>query len=190
MTWLDRYIQSRRIAQVRPYLGKNDRVLDVGSADGTMFESLGLTGADCFGIDPTLTERITRHNYTLVPGMFPQDMPDAGLFDAITLLAVIEHFEPRSLPALADGCQRFLRPGGKVVVTVPSPLVDHILFCLRALRLVDGMSLEEHYGYRTENTDKVFGEPRFSMVEHRKFQLGLNNLFVFRLNSRPMTKLG
>jgi hypothetical protein len=58
--------------------------------------------------------------------------------------------------------------------------VDHILTVLKTLRVIDGMSLEEHHGYDVNHTASIFAPPRFALDVHRRFQLGLNNLFVFR----------
>jgi hypothetical protein len=66
-----------------------------------------------------------------------------------------------------------------VIVTVPSPRVDDILGVLTRLRLVKGMSLEEHYGFDPAQTESVFSPPRFRVAHRGRFQLGLNNLFVF-----------
>ncbi len=55
---------------------------------------------------------------------------------------------------------------------------------LKRLRLIDGMSLEEHHGYDVGETTAIFGEPDFRLVRHRKFQLGLNNLFIFERKAR------
>lgn len=66
-----------------------------------------------------------------------------------------------------------------MVITVPAKSVDHILTLLRALRLIDGMSLEEHFGFEVAETPAVFSPPRFRLRHHGRFQLGLNHLFVF-----------
>jgi len=179
MTWLDHFLQRRRIAQARPFLSAGARVLDIGSADGALFQALDFLGAGCLGIDPTLRQPAAGKNFQLVPGFFPQDMPAAEPFDAVTLLAVLEHFPAAACAELAEGCRRFLKPGGKVIITVPSPRVDRILALLQKLRLVHGMSLEEHHGYEVRRTAEIFHPPHFRLVCHRTFQLGFNNLFVF-----------
>src|SRR5262249_5180958 len=100
-------------------------------------------------------------------------------FDAITMLAVMEHIPLDQQAPLAQGCFRYLRPGGRLILTVPSALVDPILNVLRALRLIHGMSLEEHYGFDASQTPAIFRAAGLELVTARKFQLGLNNLFVF-----------
>jgi hypothetical protein len=72
-----------------------------------------------------------------------------------------------------------LKPGGRIVITVPSPRVDAILHVLLKLRLIDGISAHEHYGFEPGLTPQVFPAPRFRLVRRQTFQLGLNNLFVF-----------
>jgi 2-polyprenyl-3-methyl-5-hydroxy-6-metoxy-1,4-benzoquinol methylase len=101
-------------------------------------------------------------------------------FDAVTMLAVLEHFPTSAHAPLAEGCRRFLKPGGQVIITVPSPRVDAILAVLQKLWLVHGMSLEEHHGYEVRQTAEIFSPPHFQLACHRTFQCGLNNLFVFQ----------
>lgn len=180
MTWLDHYLQRRRIAQTRPFLQPGARVLDIGSADGALFRTFDFLGEGGLGIDPTLRQVADGGKFRLMPGFFPQDMPAVKPFDAITMLAVLEHFPAEFRTALADGCRRFLKPGGQVILTVPSPRVDQILAFLQKLGLVHAMSLEEHHGYEVRHTTEIFGPPHFRLVCHRTFQLGLNNLFVFQ----------
>ena len=107
-------------------------------------------------------------------------MPVVEPFDAVTMLAVLEHFPAEAYESLAEGCRRFLIPGGKVIITVPSHRVDQILPVLVKLRLVHGMSLEEHHGYEVHHTTEIFSPPYFTLVCHKTFQMGLNNLFVFK----------
>ena len=116
--------------------------------------------------------------YVLYPGLFPEALPSVKC-DVITMLAVLEHIPADGQAELAAACHEILNPGGRVVVTVPSPRVDTILDVLGRLRVIDGMSLEEHYGFEPEDTLRVFGPPAFRLAESSRFQLGLNNLFVF-----------
>jgi len=95
------------------------------------------------------------------------------------MLAVLEHFPPAQYGELRRGCVKFLKPGGRLIITVPSPAVDHILSMLKFLRLIDGMSLEEHHGYDVNQTPAIFPAEDFRLLKRATFQLGLNNLFVF-----------
>ena len=185
MTGLDHFLQRRRFAQARPFLTSGDRVLDIGSADGALFRALDFLGAGGVGIDPTLRQPVNGEKFKLLPGCFPQDMPAGEPFDAITMLAVVEHFPATALAPLAEGCRRFLKPGGKVIITVPSPRVDRILAILQRLRLVHGMALEEHHGYEVGQTPAIFCPPHFRLACHRTFQFGLNHLFVFERTATP-----
>jgi 2-polyprenyl-3-methyl-5-hydroxy-6-metoxy-1,4-benzoquinol methylase len=180
MKWTDRFIQRWRIRKVLPYIKPGARVLDIGSADGTLFQLAPKLSRGCVGIDPTLKQSIKTEQFILVPGFFPKDMPPAEPFDVITMLAVLEHFPDSEHALIAEGCAQFLVPRGLLLITVPSPAVDRILEWLRRFRLVDGMSLEEHHGYEVGQTAQIFRPELFQLVTHRTFQLGLNNLFVFR----------
>ena len=181
MKYTDRLLQNWRITKVRPYIAPGDRILDIGSADGALFSALGKSvNTKSLGVDPTLKQPLTVNGCTLLPGFFPQAIPqDTGVFDVITMLAVLEHFPEDAYGPLRAGCEQFLRPGGKLLITVPSPQVDHILTALKFLRLVDGMSLEEHHGFEVAHTTHIFPPEMFRLVKRSWFQLGLNNLFVF-----------
>jgi 2-polyprenyl-3-methyl-5-hydroxy-6-metoxy-1,4-benzoquinol methylase len=176
---LDRLLQRWRIAKTRPFLSRGDRVLDVGSADGALFRELAWLGPGV-GIDPEVDPSAFPAHARPVRGVFPDDMPAAETFDAITMLAVLEHVPSDVQPRLARACADVLRPGGHLLVTVPSPLVDRILEVLLALRVLDGMETGQHFGYDVEQTPVLFRAAGLVMVERRRFQLGLNHFFAFR----------
>ena len=181
MTFVDRFLQQWRIRKARPFLQPGMNVLDIGCSDGELLSAIPGLGSESLGIDPTLKSPKSGSGFRLIPGFFPQDLPaDTGLFDAITMLAVLEHFPDSAHAELAAGCHRYLKPGGLVIITVPSAAVDHILAILLRLRLIDGMSLEEHHGFNVNQTPQIFASPQFECIARKRFQLGLNNLFVFR----------
>jgi SAM-dependent methyltransferase len=177
--FLDRVLQDWRIVKARPFIPRGARVLDIGCADGRLFKRLQGEMGQGLGIDPSLSRNGAAGSVRFISGRFPDDMPPVEAFDVITLLAVLEHFPPSRYANLKEGCLRFLKPGGFLIITVPSSRVDSILSVLRRCHLIDGMSLDEHHGYAVQKTKDIFSSPQFILVKHRRFQLGLNNLFVF-----------
>ncbi len=167
------------------WLGNDVRVIDVGAHEGELFTALGERLRVGFGIEPLRRTVLETAKFRIEPGYFPTVRPDEKQWDAITLFAVLEHIPEIGQVALANACHDLLRVGGRVVITVPSNAVDPILGVLRSLRLIDGMSLEEHFGFKVTQTLAIFSPPRFRLVHHRRFQLGLNHLFVFEKVANP-----
>jgi SAM-dependent methyltransferase len=168
------------MAKVRQFLARDGRVLDIGCADGALFRQFGHQMREFVGIDSTLERSIEAGRCRLLAGHFPDDLPDCEPFDTITMLAVLEHVPSGQQPRCAVACTRILKPGGYLIVTTPYPVVDRILVLLKQLRLLDGMSLEEHYGFQPRNVRPLFSSAGLELVTSRRFQLGCNNLFVFR----------
>ncbi len=175
---LDRYLQRRRIATAMPWIRDAESLLDIGCADASLFAAAPwLTRG--LGIDPDVTPSSTA-GMELRQGMFPEAMNAGEQFDVATVLAVFEHVPPGGQQPFLAGLRTALVPGGVVVLTIPSPLVDKLLHVLTFLRLVDGMHAHEHWGFDVRQTRGLFETAGFEQVRHRAFQFGLNNLFVFR----------
>jgi 2-polyprenyl-3-methyl-5-hydroxy-6-metoxy-1,4-benzoquinol methylase len=177
---LDRFVQRLRIGKALPWIPDGARVLDVGCHQGELFERLGERLGSGVGIDPALAEPSELGRVRLLPGHFPEELEEEPPFDVVTLLAVFEHVPDEEKPALAAACREHLEPGGRAILTVPSPRVDGILDVLLAMGLVDGMSLDEHHGFDPRRTPAIFTAQGFELEAARTFQLGLNHLFVFR----------
>lgn len=174
----DYLIQAWRIYTAARWIPTGSRVLDVGCYQGDLFKRLGNRIAPSVGIDPLYkqTDDLSRHQF--LPILFKGTLPfPDGSFDAVVLLATIEHMQDKF--AIALEARRLLRRGGRVLITAPSALVDKILHFLIRLRLVDGMSLEEHHGFEPSELPAIFEQAGFRTIVQRKFQFGLNNLFVF-----------
>ena len=180
LKFVDRLLQYWRIAKVRPYLVKGARVLDIGCADGALFRQLQRQIGSGVGADFALRESTGNQRFQLIAGPLPQQVVAAGGFDAVTMLAVVEHLREEDVPELRQHCIDALKPGGLLLITVPSVAVDHILHLLSSLHLIAGMSLHEHHGFNPSDVPKWFGGPKLKLVKERSFQLGLNHLFVIQ----------
>jgi len=176
----DRLIRSLRLRHVGRFLPEGARVLDVGCYDGALFARYADRIVSGVGLDPMLASSGTRGKFRFVADGFPSEALGDERFDVITFLAVLEHVQAAELGAWRDACSRLLVPGGVVVATVPSPRVDDILTVLMRLHLVEGMSVHEHHGFDPGDVPAAFADTTLSLVEQRRFELGLNNLFVFR----------
>ena len=180
----DRILQRWRVRRALPWIEPGSSVLDVGCADGVLFDLGRDRIASGVGVDPEPPpEWLGRTGTRRIDGFFPDAVPPGETYDAIVMLAVVEHVEEPVLKVWAAECARLLRPGGRVVITVPSPLVDHLLHVGMALRLLDGMEAHQHHGFDPRQVPAVFATAGFAVEAARRFQLGLNNLYVLRLGS-------
>lgn len=177
MKALDHLLQRWRAAKASPFVQEGDRLLDVGCHDRVLIDKVLAKLRSATGVD-ALLEPASEGKVALLRGLFPDDFDFAAeTFDCICILAVLEHVEDPA--ALARECHRVLAPGGRVVLTVPHPFVDEIIDWGIRLRILDGMAAEEHHAFDVSLTRPTFVDCGFRLVRERRFQLGLNRLFVF-----------
>jgi 2-polyprenyl-3-methyl-5-hydroxy-6-metoxy-1,4-benzoquinol methylase len=179
MKRIDKYLQNVRINKAKNFVRENDTILDIGSANGRLFEKWKGYIKSGIGIDPVLPAMVEAGHYILLSGHFPNVWPAGKTFDVITILAVLEHLAPAVQAVLPEKCFDLLNKRGRIIITVPSPRVDYILKVLKRLNLIDGMSLEQHHGFEPQNTLRLFAGNYFKLLYQQRFQFGLNNLFVF-----------
>jgi len=180
MKKLDYFLQKQRIKQADKFIADGDSVLDIGSHFGELFEHISkkkkITGD---GIDGILKEIITTTTYTLFPGYFPEDFPLKKQYNAITLLAVLEHIPIEKIKQYPEILSTYLHPKGKVIITIPSKKVDAILEVLLFFKLVHGMDLENHQDFERSEIKTIFEQNGFHLLKEKTFELGLNTLYVF-----------
>ena len=105
------------------------RILDVGAGAGRHMARLRQLGHDAWGVEPilefrsaawTLHEDVALH---MVPGGLPADLPPVaelgGPFDAILCNGVMMHLPESALVAAATTLRSCLKPGGRLMFTVP-----------------------------------------------------------------------
>ncbi len=178
MRFGDYFLLVWRMRVAARWIPRSSRILDIGCYQGELLKWLGPNIAPSVGLDPLYEGKTNVKGHQFLAEKFREDLPFAsGSFDAIVLLATLEHIQEKD--AVAREAVRLLKPGGRLVITVPSPLVDKILDILLVLRVVDGMSLEEHHGFSPAELPEIFTREGFRLKRKQKFQLGLNNLYVF-----------
>src|SRR5262249_43805323 len=112
-----------------------------GCHQGEFLHGLGDWIGPSVGLDPLARPQTARRYRLLAEPLRGSTSFAAKSFDVVVMLATLEHIQDKE--PLARECRRLLRPGGRVIGTVPAPIVDAIVDLLRRLRLADGMSLEE-----------------------------------------------
>lgn len=181
MTVLDSLLQKWRYSKAVSNIPQNARVLDIGSEDGSFLKSIQSRIKSGTGIDLVWDNPWKQNNLEFIPGSFPGDAAKLKPpYDVITMIAVLEHLQESQLSECARQCYTLLKPGGLVVITIPSPVVDQILMILKKLKLVQARSLDEHHGLCPEEALMPFSGAGFLVLKHEKFQLGLNNLIVLQ----------
>jgi SAM-dependent methyltransferase len=186
MKAIDRFLRAwRSRVALRAAPSVLDAVLDIGCEDGYLLRKIPAARRE--GIDPTLKQENCEAGLRLCPGFFPADLSRSGLtgpYDAIFSLAVFEHLTESDFAAARDALPGLLKPGGRLIVTVPHPFVDRILDVLMFLRLIDGQAVEEHHGFDPAHLTNLASDS-IRLVSRSSFQLGLNNLFVFERIADP-----
>jgi SAM-dependent methyltransferase len=185
----DRLIQRWRFRVAAAHVPAGSRILDIGAHDGDLFRYLGARIAPSVGIDAGISSDGRVGPHVLLAGRFPDRVAD-GTFDAVTLLAVLEHLEDSALGAFAAALVRVLRPGGAVVVTMPSPGADGVLRVLWSVRLIDGIDLEAHHGASVGAVVRSLSGAGLILRTRRRFELGFNNLLVFTAPGGPSSEGG
>lgn len=168
--------EARRLLQAAP---SRHRILDIGCGQyGAFLKSVSFQ--EKFGVDklPPIINNDNNVTYcqhdvarnAVLP--FPKDF-----FDAVTLLAVIEHIGIYSARALIHEICRILKPQGVVVLTTPAVGTRHILNLLAHIRLLSSIEIKEHvYEYSRVELQHMLVDARFPKngIAYGRFECRLN----------------
>jgi ubiquinone/menaquinone biosynthesis C-methylase UbiE len=178
-TAFDRFVAWRRFRAAAPHIRFQSRVCDLGCGAGAPFlhhvESRLTSGV---GLDEYAGES-AHEKISVVRANITTRLPlENGQFDHVTMLAVLEHLvDPKNV--LAEG-YRLLRPGGSLIMTWPSSLVDPILEVLTRIGLVnDELGFDQHQPrIPVAKLREMLQEIGFAKMENGTFEFGLNNWLV------------
>jgi 2-polyprenyl-3-methyl-5-hydroxy-6-metoxy-1,4-benzoquinol methylase len=180
---LSRPLIEARLAAVRPLLPAGGRLLDVGCGltelPGVLPSYLG-----CDRSEQILAEsrrRYPRARFVLwdvEAGPAPEEIRTAGPFDAVLMLAILEHLrEPSAALARAAVLLSFT---GRVLVTTPHPAGRFPLEAGAALGLLSRHAAGEHETLFSRADLEAAGvSAGLRLAIYRRFLLGLNQVAVF-----------
>jgi SAM-dependent methyltransferase len=160
---------------------RSGRVLDIGCGSYPYF--LAHTSfVEKFAIDqsPLPDHALTRFeisSYTLDLNVRPHLPFEENFFSAITLLAVVEHLDPKSMASLFTDIYRTLSPGGQVILTTPAAWSAGILNFMARIGFVSIEEIQEHtFAYTLPLIGWYFGQAGFEMskLQFGHFEMLLN----------------
>ena len=174
-------LRTQRANRLIPHDLRGGRILDVGCGSYPYFLAHTVF-KEKFAVDqlPMAQETAASNQiefFELNLNKEPRLPFDADYFDAVSLLAVVEHLNPDSMAVLFQECRRVLRPGGIVVLTTPAAWSDGLLHAMAHLNLVSADEIHEHaFAYTMPLIGWHFGQAGFQMskVKFGYFELMLN----------------
>jgi len=115
---------SGRLRFIARHIGR-ERVLNIGVGDGSFEAAAVARGAEVYSVDPSedaiarVRERLSLGDRARVG--FGQELPfEDDTMDTVVVSEVLEHLDDEILRGTLDEIRRVLRPGGRVLGTVPA----------------------------------------------------------------------
>lgn len=178
-TGIDHFIARMRFRAAYPHIRASSKVCDLGCGlDAAFLEFASDKIASGVGVDDQVQDG-TGGRWKRIRADLTSPLPFAdGEFDHVVMLAVLEHLtEPERVLREA---YRVIAPGGSLIMTWPSSMVDPILNALHTLHLIsDEMESDEHQKrIPVESLQEMLRKIGFQKFLHRRFEFGLNNLMV------------
>ncbi len=181
MPLLSKFLTQARLTQVSEHVGR--KILDIGCGYGELLEHLG-SEVDSVVLVDRSPERQARVEEKLakqaVRGRFVRgDIEQGNLaltrasFDTVVMAALLEHLK---MPGNAlREIQRLLEPGGRLLLTTPTPLGGWIHKISSYLGLTYREAAQEHERFYARTS-------LISLLEIHGFEVQLFKSFLFGLN--------
>jgi ubiquinone/menaquinone biosynthesis C-methylase UbiE len=156
---------------------------DVGCGpDGRFLQTLLASRliAKGYGFDRKVDKVMAWGRVDLVLSSFDLDSDTFPLadesIDCVTMLALLEHLS-KPVEVLQE-VFRVLKPGGKLILTTPSPCSKPLLeFLALRLRVISAEEIKDHKHYFSETEiQQLLKDIGFINILYKRFQLGLNQL--------------
>jgi SAM-dependent methyltransferase len=182
---LDKVIWHMRATQIRKSLPRPVEVIaDFGCGSSapllrTLLEKGMAKKAIGIDLDPDFTSETDTLSLFKADLNEPLPLKDSSL-DTVLSLATLEHLDEPDLHLRE--IHRILKPGGKLLLTTPSPRGKPVLeFLAYRLKIIDRREIEDHRQYFNSTIlEKALEHAGFnpSAINAQTFQLGMNNIVI------------
>lgn len=176
---LDSILRQLRINAVKKHITPNSVVCDIGcGAKGSFLKAISGNIAQGIGID----KRVDNYNNSklrFINNDLGTSLPlESSTIDYATIIAVIEHVDhPQEI---LKEIYRILKPGGKIILTTPSPSSKAVLEILAfKLHLISKELIEEHkYYFNKAELQKSLDDIGFKSINIKNFEFNYNILAI------------
>jgi len=183
-TVFDLFLRRQRIKKVLPIikLFPNCKLLDVGCGTHyTFLSAVKLYINQGYGIDFKV-QALKTNKIIIKQIKIEKKLPfEDNMFDVITMLAVLEHLEYS--PLIIKEIERILKPGGKLILTVPSKIAKPVLELLAfRLKIIDKNEIADHKKYYNylELEELIKETESLKIEKHEYFQFYMNNFCIIK----------
>jgi cyclopropane fatty-acyl-phospholipid synthase-like methyltransferase len=180
---LDLFICRWRSRVVRRHITPGSTVMDFGCGHQALFlRAIQNDLKQGIGLDYDATPSQLAPNIEIRNFHFEDrfDFPD-GCFDQVSILAVLEHIALDQVDTLFREFSRILTPGGRVLITTPTPAAKPVLeFLAFKLKIISAPEIADHRHYYNKTDLHALAtrhDLRFDV--YHKFLLGFNCFAAF-----------
>ncbi len=180
---LESYLAKKRCEMANRHIpddARSGRLLDIGCGTYPYF-LVNTAFNERVGLDLESDPDNAPENITLIKHDFENasTLPiDDVSVDVVTMLAVFEHIKLDLLIQLLKEIHRVLKPGGRYILTTPSPIGNYVLYWMAKCRLVSADEIDEHEdGYHQKVIMSHLETAGFSKEQMRfgYFEFWMNN---------------
>lgn len=184
----DKLIYFLRWRKIKPYINNCAVLVDMGCGYGAIFLRWALSNfsiTSAIGLDVSFNSEFLKKSPDSRLRLVESDLNKAlplpnESADVVTSLAVLEHLNEPDFHL--KEIYRTLKPGGKLVLTTPSPWAKPILeFIAYRLHIIDDAEIRDHKNYfNSKQLAIMFKKAGFSesAVKSKTFMFGLNNFVM------------
>lgn len=163
-------LRAQRANKLIPVALREGRILDVGCGSFPYFlahtyfkEKFAI---DQIPLSANTASELKIESFTLDLEIEPHLPFEDNFFEAVTLLAVVEHLDPSLMAKLFKEVYRVLKSDGMVILTTPAAWSDGLLKFMARVSLVSSEEIHEHaYAYTLPLIGWYFGQAGFEMTK-------------------------
>lgn len=188
---LDMFICRWRSRTVRAHVRPGDTMLDFGCGHQAMIlRAVQMDLKLGIGLDYDATPGRLAPNLEIRQFHFKDrfEFPD-GSFDVVSILAVLEHIPLGQVDRLIAEFHRILKPGGRVLITTPTPAAKPVLdFLAFKLHLISEPEIADHQHYYSQaDLQALAARHGLQFSAYHRFLFGFN---CFTALTKPPAGLG